>query len=91
MTFPARTMRIATWNVWGPGPRWEIRRSALVHELRAAATDVIALQKFPRSDDEALAAQLDLPFFAWWPYAVSAPGPEPTAGLLLLSRWPIGT
>lgn len=90
MTFPGRAMRIATWNVWGNGPRWEIRLSALVHELRAAAADVITLQKFPRSDHEGLAAQLDLPFSAWWPYPWAAPSPEPTGGVLLLSRWPIG-
>ena len=98
---PAGRVRVLTWNVWWRfGPAWRERQPALVHSLRSAAPDVVALQECWGTDSTSQAHEFatELGMHAAFVAPSLPPRPDPPenddqvrveVGIGLLSRWPI--
>ena len=94
-------VRVLTWNVWWRfGPDWRGRQPALLHHLRAADPDVIALQECWGTDSTTQAHEFaaELGMHAAFVAPSLPPPPEPpetedqagvAVGIGLLSRWPL--
>jgi endonuclease/exonuclease/phosphatase family metal-dependent hydrolase len=97
----ADRVRVLTWNVWWRfGPAWRERQPALLHSLRTADADVVALQECwgaggtTQAHEFAAALGMHAAFVA----PSLPPPPEPPedddqvgveVGIGLLSRWPL--
>lgn len=94
-------LRAMTWNIWWRfGPRWRDRQAGLLHSMRVADPDVVALQEVWGTDqrtqaDEFAEALGQHAAFAEPSYPAV---PEParvaedegvTLGIAVLARWPI--
>jgi endonuclease/exonuclease/phosphatase family metal-dependent hydrolase len=94
-------VRVLTWNVWWRfGPNWRERQPALLHHLRQADADVIALQECwgTAATSQAHEFAADLNMYAGFVAPGLPPAPHPPetpdqvgveVGIGVLARWPL--